>query len=55
MIFAVWIPYSPFAGALSLSPLPTEYYSWLAAILLGYCVLAQLVKWHYVRRFRSWL
>ncbi|MFM7155812.1 MAG: HAD-IC family P-type ATPase, partial [Bacteroidota bacterium] len=55
MLFAVWIPYSPFAGALSLTPLPVEYFSWLTAILLGYCVLAQLVKWHYVRRYRSWL
>ena len=55
MIFAVWIPYSPFASALSLSPLPVEYFGWLTAILLGYCVLAQIVKWHYVRRYRSWL
>jgi hypothetical protein len=27
MLFAVWIPYSPFAGALSLTPLPVEYFS----------------------------
>jgi len=55
MIFAVWIPYSPFAGALSLSPLPVEYFGWLAAILLSYFVLTQLVKWHFIRRYKSWL
>jgi hypothetical protein len=30
-------PASPFAGALSLTPLPVEYFSWLTAILLGHC------------------
>jgi Mg2+-importing ATPase len=30
--------------------LPLVYFAWLAAILLGYCLLAQLVKTWYVRR-----
>ena len=45
------IPYTPIASALGFTPLPLVYFAWLAAILLGYCLLAQLVKTWYVRRY----
>jgi Mg2+-importing ATPase len=51
MAAAVTIPYTPIATALGFTPLPLVYFAWLAAILFGYCLLAQLVKTWYVRRF----
>jgi len=52
---AIWLPFSPIAGAGSLVRLPGSYFVWLAAILLSYCVLTQAVKTWYIRRFQSWL
>jgi Mg2+-importing ATPase len=51
MAAAMAIPYTPIASALGFTPLPLVYFAWLAAILLGYCLLAQLVKTWYVRRY----
>ena len=34
---------------------PLSYFGWLAGILLSYCVLTQLVKTLYIRRFGQWL
>ena len=36
-------------------PLPASYFPWLAGILLSYCLLTQLVKGWYIRRFHAWL
>jgi Mg2+-importing ATPase len=38
-----------------LVPLPWGYFPWLAATLAGYCLLTQLVKRWYMRRFGTWL
>jgi Mg2+-importing ATPase len=51
MAAAMAIPYTPIASALGFTPLPLVYFAWLAAILLGYCLLAQLVKTWYVGRY----
>jgi Mg2+-importing ATPase len=51
MAAAMAIPYTPIASALGFTPLPLVYFAWLAAILFGYCLLAQLVKTWYVRRY----
>lgn len=39
----------------SVMPLPLSYFPWLAITLLSYCVLTQLIKNWYVRRFGKWL
>jgi Mg2+-importing ATPase len=36
-------------------PLPANYFPWLAATLVGYCVLTQVIKVQFLRRYRSWL
>ncbi len=41
---AVWLPSSPLAASLGLVPLPPRFWPVLAAIVLGYLVLVQLVK-----------
>jgi Mg2+-importing ATPase len=55
MAAGVSIPFSPLGASIGLAPLPLAYFPWLAATLLGYCALTQLVKAWYVRRFGAWL
>jgi P-type Mg2+ transporter len=55
MACGVWLPFSPLAPALKLESLPLGYFPWLAAILVAYCVLTQLLKRVYIRRFGNWL
>jgi Mg2+-importing ATPase len=38
-----------------MQPLPIGYLPWLAATLLRYCVLTQIIKAIYIRRFSKWL
>jgi Mg2+-importing ATPase len=47
----VWLPYSPFAHALGFTPLPSAYWPWVTAILLGYLTLAHLMKTWFIKRF----
>ncbi|WP_298674425.1 magnesium-translocating P-type ATPase [uncultured Sphingomonas sp.] len=50
----VFIPFSAFGTMVGLQPLPWNYFPWLVAILLGYCVVAQSMKAFYIRRFGQW-
>jgi Mg2+-importing ATPase len=49
--FGAWLPSSFLAGALGFVPLPLLYWPLLAAILLCYMVLTQLVKVWFIRRY----
>lgn len=55
MMAGILIPFSPLAGALNMQPLPLIYFPFLFAILLGYCVLTQLVKKWFIHKFNQWL
>ena len=55
MVIGIWIPFSPFASALKLTPLPGSYFLYLIAILFAYCGLTQLIKTWFIRRFGTWL
>jgi Mg2+-importing ATPase len=55
MAVAVLIPFSPFAEVLRMQPLPLSYFPWLAGILFCYCLLTQLVKTWFIRKFKYWL
>jgi len=55
MACGVWLPFSPLAPALRLQALPAAYFPWVAAILVIYCVLTQLLKRFYIQRFGKWL
>jgi P-type Mg2+ transporter len=55
MAVGIYLPFSPLGEHLGLVALPAGYFPWLAAILLGYCVLTQVVKRFYIRRFGQWL
>lgn len=51
----ILIPYTSFGASIGLVPLPWNYYPWLIVTLLGYCVMTQLVKQWYMKRFTRWL
>ena len=55
MAFGIYLPFSPVGEHLGMVPLPPGYFIWLVGILLSYCLLTQLVKSVYIRRFRQWL
>jgi len=55
MAVAIFIPFSPLAPALGMQALPMSYFPFLFAILLSYCLLTQLVKTWYIRKFNDWL
>ncbi|WP_426662128.1 magnesium-translocating P-type ATPase [Rhodanobacter aciditrophus] len=51
----VLIPYTVLGRKLGMVEMPPAYYAWLAATVLAYCVLTQLVKLVYMRRHGRWL
>jgi P-type Mg2+ transporter len=55
MALGIFLPFSGFADALKMVPLPLSYFPWLFAILLVYCILTQLVKGWFIRKFHEWL
>ena len=55
MAVGVYLPFSPLGGHVGLESLPPTYFPWLVGILLSYCVLTQLMKRLYIRRFDQWL
>ena len=46
-----WLTVSPLANTLGFVPLPPLYWLYLAAMLLAYAVLTQLVKTWFIRKF----
>ena len=46
-----WLPYSPYASALKLVPLPGLYWVWIAGFLATYAVLTHLVKTRFFHRY----
>lgn len=55
MSAGIAIPYTRLGESMGLAPLPMRYFPWLIATLLSYCVLTQMVKVWFVKKFRFWL
>jgi Mg2+-importing ATPase len=55
MVIGMLIPYSGLGARIGMVPLPGIYFAWLALTLVSYCVLTQLVKTIYIRRYKRWL
>ena len=55
MALGIYVPFSPLGYYIGLQPQPLAYFGWLIGFLLGYCVLTQVVKRWYIRRFGDWL
>ncbi|MFZ6046218.1 magnesium-translocating P-type ATPase [Pseudomonas sp. CR3202] len=54
MALGIYLPFSPLGAMVGLVPLPWEYFPWLVATLLCYCLTAQTMKTIYIRRFGQW-
>ncbi|WP_251040447.1 magnesium-translocating P-type ATPase [Chryseobacterium sp. ISL-6] len=55
MIVGILLPFSPFATALKMQPLPLSYFPWLLGILTCYCLLTQWIKTWFIKKFNAWL
>lgn len=55
MAIGIFIPFSPFAEAFKLQPLPMMYFPWLIGILVCYCLLTQFIKNWFIKKFNLWL
>lgn len=54
-VFGVVLPFSGWGHTLGLVSLPWAYFPWLVLTLATYCVLVQVVKKVFIRRFGSWI
>jgi Mg2+-importing ATPase len=55
MAVGIAVPFTLLGAAVGMVPLPLAYFPWLVGTLLCYCLLTQLVKRWYIRRFGMWL
>ena len=55
IVIGIFIPFSSFATALKMQPLPMSYFAWLIAILFSYCMLTQFIKNWFIKKFNQWL
>jgi len=55
MAIGILIPFTALGGHLGFEALPLRFFPLLGAILLGYCVLTQLAKLAYIKKFKVWL
>jgi Mg2+-importing ATPase len=51
MAIGAWLPYSPFAGALNLVPLPPVYWAWILGFLVTYSLITHFVKTWFFNHF----
>ena len=55
MAIGILIPFTPLGAYLGMASLPAAYFGWLALIILGYILLAQIVKTIYIKINKLWL
>jgi Mg2+-importing ATPase len=55
IIIGMLVPYMGIGAKIGMVALPGIYFGWLALTVLTYCVLTQLMKLVYIRRYGRWL
>jgi len=55
MVVGIALPFTPVAHAFKLVPMPLSFFPWLFGILFSYCLLTQLIKNWFIRKFSQWL
>lgn len=55
MVIGIALPFTPLAHAFKLVPMPLGFFPWLFGILFSYCLLTQLIKNWFIRKFHQWL
>jgi len=51
MAIGIYVPFSLYGSSIGLVPLPWEYFPWLIGILVGYCILTQVMKEWFIKRY----
>jgi Mg2+-importing ATPase len=49
------LPFTALGEKFGMVPLPAVYFAWVALTVFAYCVLTQLMKLIYIRRYGRWL
>ena len=55
MAIGLVLPFTGIGASIGLVPLPWSYFPWLFGILIAYCLLTQVLKQWYIKKFNSWL
>ncbi|MEO7066950.1 MAG: magnesium-translocating P-type ATPase [Rhodanobacter sp.] len=55
IVIGMLIPFTAIGHKLGMVEMPSIYFAWLAATVVGYCALTQLMKVIYIRRYGRWL
>jgi Mg2+-importing ATPase len=55
MAIGCYLPFTSVAATIKMTALPYTYWPFLLFTTLGYCVLTQLGKQLYIRKFREWM
>ncbi len=55
ILVGLFVPFIGIGAKIGMVPLPTVFFGWVALTVLTYCVLTQLMKLIYIRRYGRWL
>ncbi len=55
MAAGIIFPFTPLGAKVGFVHLPLYYFPWLVITLLSYCILTQLIKNWYIKKFTRWL
>jgi Mg2+-importing ATPase len=55
IVVGMLIPFSTIGAKIGMTAVPPVYFAWLAVTLVSYCVLTQVMKRIYIRRYNRWL
>lgn len=55
MVVTMIIGFTDLALALDMMPLPFSFILWLILISAGYCILTQILKVFYIKKYKEWL
>ncbi|HTB64560.1 MAG TPA: cation transporting ATPase C-terminal domain-containing protein, partial [Opitutales bacterium] len=49
------LPFTPLAHAIKMVPLPNSYWGLLVVTIFGYCVVTQIGKHYFIKKFKEWM
>lgn len=55
MVLGIILPFTALGASVGMVSLPRNYFPWLIAILVSYCLLTQSIKVWYIQKFKRWL
>ncbi|WP_374696609.1 magnesium-translocating P-type ATPase [Spiroplasma endosymbiont of Polydrusus formosus] len=55
ILIGIALPFTLLGPHLSLAPLPSMYFAFFAALVIGYCLMSQGIKNLYIKIFKRWL